>query len=205
MEGLADAFDMVTGDVTIPLGDSDTLVYPTLSETRLLKPVARITISARTEPFVASRFFRTDPGLCVYDSLANLFDLSTWQAASSTPARPYVASFLKTNADDKDIRLELPERHLSTLEDIAALMFNQRGGKSGFLLNNGRANTFYALGKNGEVCNVDVYWYSYNRKWDARRRRIVEYSKWDIRGWRLGEYDKWSAGNQVLCPGYVAL
>lgn len=142
------------------------------------------------EPFVASRFYQSRPGLCVYDSLAHLFDLSTWQAVDSTPARPYVASLLKANADDKDIRLELPERHLSTLEDIAALMFNQRGGKSGFLLNNGRANIFYALGKNGEVCDVDVYWYS-------------DSYEWDVRGWRLGQSGCWFAGGQVLCPGTV--
>lgn len=161
-------------------------------ETDLLRVVGITTVSARTKPFVASEFYQTGPGLYVYDLFANRFDLSTRKTVDSAPERPYVASLLKANAYDRDIRKELPEIHLSPLEDIAGLIVAQSGGQSGFLLTNGCANIFYALGKNGEVFAVDVYWYSDNRHWRV-----------DV--WKLDGHGEWDAGRQVLCPGNAAL
>ncbi len=188
MKGLTDSFDMVTGDVTMPLSNAQAL-----RETRLLKPVAQATVPARTTtPFNAAAFYQTGTGLYVYDTFADHLDLSARQTVDSAPERPYVASLLKANAYDKDIRKELPESHLSTLEDIAGLIEAQRSGKSGFLLNNGYVNIFYVEDKNGEVFAVGVGWYS------GRRR-------WFVDGWRLGEVGEWSADDQVLCPGNAAL
>ncbi len=166
--------------------------YPILTETRLLKPVATVTVPARTKPFVASEFFRTGDGLYVYDSFANRFDLKVRQAVDSAPERHYVASLLKANVYDKDIRKELPGTHLSTLEDIAGLIEAQPGGKSGFLLSNGYANIFYVEGKNGEVFVVGVYWYSGNRDWG-------------VHDWELGGRGYWNADRQVFCPGNAVL
>ena len=166
--------------------------YPVLAETRLLKPVAKATVPARTKPFNAAEFYQTGLYVYVYDTFADRLDLSARQTVDSAPERPYVASLLKANAYDKDIRKELPENHLSTLEDIAGLIEAQRSGKSGFLLNNGYANIFYVEGKNGEVFAVGVGWVSVSRQWL-------------VGGWRLGEDGEWDADSQVLCPGNAAL
>lgn len=149
-------------------------VLPVLVETRLLKPVAKATVPARTKPFNAAAFYQTGTGLYVYDTFADRLDVNARQAVDSAPEHPYVASLLKANAYDKDIRKELPETHLSTLEDIAGLIEAQPNGKSGFLLSNGYANIFYVEGKNGEVFAVNVYWSSGRRHWR-------------VSGWRLGE------------------
>ena len=166
--------------------------YPVLAETRLLKPVAKATVPARTKPFNAAEFYQTGLYVYVYDTFADRLDLSARQTVDSAPERPYVASLLKANAYDKDIRKELPENHLSTLEDIAGLIEAQRSGKSGFLLNNGYANIFYVEGKNGEVFAVGVGWVSVSRQWL-------------VGGWRLGEDGEWCADYPVLCPGNAAL
>ncbi len=188
MKGLTDSFDMVTGDVTMPLSNAQAL-----RETRLLKPVAQATVPARTTtPFNAAAFYQTGTGLYVYDTFADHLDLSARQTVDSAPERPYVASLLKANAYDKDIRKELPESHLSTLEDIAGLIEAQRSGKSGFLLNNGYVNIFYVEDKNGEVFAVNVRWFSVDRRWF-------------VHDWKLGGFGKWGAGSRVLCPGNAAL
>ena len=161
-------------------------------ETKLLKPVAQATVPARTKPFVASEFYQTGTGLYVYDTFADRLGLNTRQVVDSAPERPYVASLLQANAYDTDIRKELPETHLSTLEDIAGLIEAQPNGKSGFLLNNGYANIFYVEGKNGEVFAVGV-------RWDSGRRR------WRVRDWELGGFGDWDADRQVLCPGTASL
>lgn len=161
-------------------------------ETDLLRVVGITTVSARTKPFVASEFYQTGTGLYVYDTFADRLDLSARQTVDSAPERPYVASLLKANAYDRDIRKELPEIHLSPLEDIAGLIEAQPNGKSGFLLNNGYANIFYVEGKNGEVFAVLVFWRSGHRYWYV-----------DV--WGLDELGWWDADRQVLCPGNAAL
>ncbi|MFZ2299678.1 MAG: hypothetical protein WAW00_00915 [Candidatus Moraniibacteriota bacterium] len=166
--------------------------YPVLAETRLLKPVGKSTVPARTKPFNAVAFYQIGTGLYVYETFAERLDLSARQIVDSAPARPYVASLLKANAYDKDICKELPESHLSTLEDIASLIEAQPKGKSGFLLNNGYANIFYVEGKNGEVFAVRVSWDS-------------DYREWLVSGWRLDGTGFWGAGYRVLCPGNATL
>ncbi len=166
--------------------------YPVLKETKLLKPIAQVIVPARTKPFDAAAFYRTGPGLRVYDTFADHLDLSARKTVDSAPARPYVASLLKANAYDKDIRKELPKRHLSTLEAIAGLIEAQPNDKSGFLLSNGYANIFYVESKNDEVFAVGVYWRS-------------AYREWLVGGWRFGEWGFWCAGHQFLCPGNAAL
>lgn len=166
--------------------------YPMLTETRLLRPVAKATVPARTKPFNAVTFYQTSTGLYVYDTFADRLDLYARQMVDSAPERPYVASLLKANAYDKDIRKELPENYLSTLEDIAGLIEAQPDGKPGLLLNNGWANIFYVEGKNSEVFAVLV-------GWDSGGRR------WGVSDWRLGEGGEWNAGRQVLCPGNATL
>ena len=166
--------------------------YPVLAETTLLKPVAQATVPARTKPFNAAEFYQTGPGLYVYDTFADRLDLRARKTVGSAPERPYVASLLQENAYDTGIRKELPEIHLSTLEDIAGLIEAQPNGKSGLLLSNGYANIFYIEGCNGEVFAVRVHWNSDDRMWD-----VID--------WRLDEGGDWLADNQVLCPGNASL
>ncbi len=166
--------------------------YPVLAETTLLKPVAQATVPARTKPFNAAQFYQTGPGLYVYDTFTDRLDVNARQTVDSAPEHPYVASLLKANAYDTGIRKELPEIHLSTLEDIAGLIEAQPNGKSGLLLNNGYVNIFYVEGRNGEVFAVGVYRYSV-------------YRKWGVCDWKLVEYGAWVADDQVLCPGNASL
>jgi len=159
-------------------------------ETTLLKPVAKSTVPARTKPFNAAAFYQTRDGLYVYDTFANRFDLNARQKpVGSAPERSYVASLLKASAIDTDIRKELPETHLSTLEDIADLIVvAQQGDKPSFLPKNSWASMFYVEGKNEAVFVVRV-------GWDSGRHR------WYVYDWELDGYGKWRAGNQILCPG----
>lgn len=164
------------------------LRYPLLSERKLLKPVATAT-AAKDPPFV-NEFFQSRPGLYVWDSFRERFDLEA--LSQSVGGRPYVASLLKSNAYDRDIRRELPENNLSALEDIAGFIEAQPNGKEGFLLTNGYANIFYVEGRNGEVFAVGVLWVSDGRGWF-------------VYDWLLDEFGLWDAGRQVLCPGNAAL
>lgn len=160
-----------------------------ITETTLLKPVAQATVPARTKPFNAAAFYQTGTGLHIFDTFRERFNLGLAQLA---PSQPYVASLLKANAYDKDIRKELPETHLSTLEDIAALIVAQPGGKLGLLLHGGHANIFYVKGCNGEVLAVNVN--SYTDRY-----------RWCVISWRQGENGKWNVGDQILCPGVAII
>lgn len=166
--------------------------YPVLTETRLLKPVAQATVPARTKPFSAAEFYQTGPGLYIWDSFRDRLDVEVRTVLECTPARPYVASTLKADAYDKDIRKDLVDEHLSTLEDIAGLIVAQPKGKQGFLLNNGYANIFYVEGKEGVVFAVRVGWDSDNRLWH-------------LRDWELDELGDWYSDYHILCPGHAAL
>ncbi len=164
-----------------------------LAETRLLKPVSKSTVPARTKPWSAAEFYQTGHGLYVHDTFIDRLNLSISQIGDSTLERPYIASLLKVNAYDKDIREELPKTHLSTLEDIAYLIEAQSNGQSGFLLNRGYyTNIFYVEGKNSKVLAVGVSWDSSN-------------CDWNVYSWKLGEGGYWPTENQVLCPGIAAL
>ena len=167
--------------------------YPLLTETSLLKPVTKATVPARTKPFNAAEFYQIGPGLYVYDTFTDRLDVNARQTVDSAPERPYVALLLKVSAYDTDIRKELPEIHLSTLEDIAGLIEAQPNGKSGLLLSNGYANIFYIEGRNGEVFAVSVVWSS------------DDYREWNVVDWQLDEIGSWLADYQVLCPGNASL
>lgn len=161
-----------------------------LTETKLLRPVATATLAARTTPIDLDQFFRARSGLCVWDLFREHFDLGV---VTPTPERPYVASLLKADAYDQDIRKELPQNHLSTLEDVVGLIEAQPNGEKGLLhIDGSRPNICYVIGRNGQVFAVYFVWCSVNREWL-------------VRDWKLGERGEWNAGYQVLCPGNAAL
>lgn len=166
--------------------------YPTLVETSLLKPVATATVAARTEPFKASEFFQNRSGLSISDSFRKRFSVKTRRLVKSAPERPYVASVLKKEAYDLDIRKEFHvEEHLSTLEDIASLIQAQPDGKKGFLVTNGYENIFYVAGRNGEVFAVEVLWDS-------------DFLRWFVCASGLQDVGHWLSKYRLLCPGHAA-
>lgn len=160
-------------------------------ETTLLKPVATATTAARTEPIDLDQFFRIRPGLYLWDSFRERFDLGA--SSQSRVGRPYVASLLKSSAFDRNICQELPESHLSTPEDIAGFIEAQTSGEKGFLLTNGYANVFYVLGKNGQIVAVSVRWSSDNRAWYVHDYGLGEGCEWNEEGCRV-----LSRGNATL-------
>ena len=159
---------------------------------RLLRPVAQTVVSARTNPFNAAEFYRTRTGLYVCDTFATHLNLRARKIVDSAPERPYVALLLKENAYDDDIRKELPENHLSTLEDIAGFIETQSRGKPGLLHNNFWMNIFYVEGKNSEVFVAGV-------RWDPICCR------WLVDDWELNKNGRWPAGRQIICPGTIVL
>ncbi|QQS21174.1 MAG: hypothetical protein IPL87_01420 [Candidatus Moraniibacteriota bacterium] len=170
------------------------LCDPVLTENRLLKPVATAIVPARTKPFNAAAFYQTGTGLYVYKKFVDhLYVNDRRTTVGLAPERPYVALCLKERDCDKAIRANLPETHLSTLEDIAGLIEAQSGGKSGLLFNDGFVNIFYVEGRNGEVFAVCVFWDSED---DCR---------WFVSSRVLGEDGDWGDACQVLCPGTAVL
>ena len=164
-----------------------------VTETRLLKPVAKATVPARTKSFNVAEFYQDRTGLCVFHTLKDRFDLGAKKTVDSTPERPYVASLLKAYACDRDIRKELPETHLSTLEDIAALIEAQPRAQPGLLLNNGKPNIFYIEGKNNEVFAMSIFGRPCYRCWHISVRQIKE------------DVGRRRRDSQVLYPGNAEL
>lgn len=164
-----------------------------LTETRLLKPIAKMIIPARTKPFNAAEFYQNSARVVISDDLADCLDLSARTTTDSIPERSYVALLFKDDASDLAIRAELPEAHLSTLEDIAVFIEAQPNGESGFLINDGCVTLFFVEGKNGAVCRVPVFW-----------ERMLHW--WRIETWKfvLPE-DEGGAIYQVVCPGDAAI
>ncbi len=166
--------------------------YCSFTETALLRPVESTAIPARTKSFDPKRFYKNRKGLYVWSTFEECLDIRSREKVASAPERTYVSLELMQRAYDTAIRAGLPKHHLSTLEDIAALVEAQRGGKKGFLLNDGWANIFYVEGKNGEVFAVDVCWGAGTREWC-------------VLDWGLDVLGDWNAGRRVLCPSNAVL
>lgn len=90
------------------------------------------------------------------DDFDKCFDFKDRKLIQAVPERPYVALLLKENALDVNIRKELPENHLSTLEDIASLVEAEMDAdeEDGFFTS--ELGIFYVEGKNQEVFAVSV-------------------------------------------------
>ncbi|MEK9151447.1 MAG: hypothetical protein AAB547_02345 [Patescibacteria group bacterium] len=154
-----------------------------LRETSILKPEDPITFPARDKPIDPNEFFSRS-GIYLYGSFRERI-LPVLKPVASTPRRTYGIGRLKKNAYDREVRPDLPKRHLGNWEDIASLIEMYPNGKEGYYL-------FYLEGVGGEVFAVRVLWDSGNR-W------------WLVFVWRLDECGCWGADCQVLCPGNAAL
>lgn len=162
---------------------------PMIVEGSILTPVKSVKVQVRLKSSSVAEFYQTGPGLCVSDTLADLLDLSSLQRADSASESPYVALLLTGEASERDIRKELPKKHLSTPEDLANLLLAQWEGQAGFLLSNGEGNISYVAGKKGKEIVVYIY-------------RHRTFRQWFINGWLREERDGYShAGFQILCPG----
>lgn len=158
-------------------------VIQVIQETKILKPDGSITFPERNTPIDPNEFFNRS-GVYLWGSFRERI-LPVLKPVTSTPKRIYGVGRLKKNAFDREIRPDLPRRHLGNWEDIASLIEMYPNGKEGCYL-------LYLEGVGSEVFAVDVYWHSGNRGWY-------------VRGWKLGEDGCWGAGHQVLCPGNASL
>ena len=152
-------------------------------ETKILKPDSSITFPERKTLIDPNEFFNR---ASVY--LGSSFEeriLPALKPVVSTPRRTYGIGRLKKNAYDREIRLDLPKRHLGNWEDIASLVEMYPNGKEGYYL-------LYLEGIAFEVFAVRVCWFS-------------GYRQWRVGDWRLDEDGYWGAGHQVLYPSNAAL
>lgn len=178
--------------------------YLVLMETEFLKPVRVATIPARTKSFDAKEFYSNGKGrFQVSETFADNLLIREWQMPLVAHDRPYVALRLKKRALTKEVRIELPHKHLSTLEDIGFFLQAQKSYDSGFLLNafmpwdGARANIFLVEGKGDLIFAVEVaaasgyadYW-SGDGWWRITETVVREDDTWC-----------WNEGCSFVCPG----
>lgn len=136
-----------------------------------------VTVGPLEKRFVPNEFFKTRPGLYLYNDMQRV--LKNAQAVESDEAASLRSFDLTRNAYDREIKLELPERHEVELWQVADLIERQKNGEAGALLNNGYANIFYVAGY--AVC---VHWGADNREWR-------------VSAWKLDD-DYWNEGLRVF-------
>lgn len=147
------------------------------------------TLPAVDKPVDPKQFFKTRTGLYVWDGYYRDRILSVAKKVKSLPALMISHQTLIKAATDAEIRRELPEGHI--FQDTSAfcvylsvMIEQQKNSEDGILLNNGYANIFYVIGKNGEVFMVGVDWCS-------------DYRRWDVFAWPLG-VNRWDAGSRAF-------
>lgn len=132
-------------------------------------------------------FFKTRSGLWVSDDFKNLV-LKHAQSESACSGFSQDRLELKKPADGFQIRDDLQGGIFRDVNYFCRylmyLLEQQKGGKAGTLLNNGRANLF-VIEVNGLPVVVHVHWRSVLREWL-------------VRAYPPGL--PWDAGNQVLAP-----
>lgn len=154
-----------------------------IRETRILKPDGSITFPERNTPIDPNEFFNRS-SVYLWGSFRERI-LPVLKPVASTPKRTYGIGRLKKNAYDREIRPDLPKRHLGNWEDIASLIDMYPNGKEGYYL-------LYLEGVGGEVFAVRVAWFS-------------DYRQWDVNGCSLAVRGYWNADGQVLYPSNAAL
>ena len=136
----------------------------------------------RGETGTFAEFLRTRPGLWVSDDFRQRI---VARASGEGVVRKTHIFVLSHNMSDAEIEDKLSENHFWDEADLCAtiahMIMVQSGGKSGELLNNGRANLFYT-----SSCVVLVGW----------RAGLGE---WSVFTWLRG-VSMWDAGNQAFSP-----
>lgn len=178
--------------------------YPVLTETESLKPVRVAIIPARTKPFGAKEFYSNgNDRLQISTTFADNLLIREWQMPLVAHDRPYVALRLKKRALTKEVRMELPHDHLSTLEDMGFFLQAQRSRGRGFLLgefspwDGPRVNIFLVEGKGDLIFAVKVtavsgyadYW-SGDGWWEITETVLSDDDTW-----------RWNEGCSFVCPG----
>lgn len=119
--------------------------------------------------FDEAAYFKDRPGLYVDPDLERFVGFTTKPARGLESLTSYKP---ERNTSEADI-FGMPgsPRHAEVmagatgLSQIATLINLQPGGIAGKLLNNGRANLFAVIGKNGGLYVVRVLWYADRRGW----------------------------------------
>ena len=153
-----------------------------------LHPAGEILLPAFTDPFDPNEFFQTREGLWTWDRFRDRI-LSLAKPTDSLEEATFLAFDLTEDANDAEIRKDLPENHVFGDASVfcarlAQMIERQPEGKEGNLLTNGCANIFYVRVKDGEPSAVDVYWRSGGREWDVYCH--------SLRG------DRWIRGDRVF-------
>ena len=139
-----------------------------------------VPVEPLTEQLDLDAFFRSRPGLYVWDSFRTRAQTLLGNVGLSRGA-PVLKSYdVIQAAYDREIKQEFPKApHEVALWIIAQMIRAQEGGKDGPLLTNGYANIFYVSG-----FVVHVHW-----------RRA--YGEWDVSDGSLGGA-RWAAGDRVF-------
>jgi hypothetical protein len=143
------------------------------------------------EIFFVPENFITRPGLWVSDEFRGriAIPLNSVPRRSASGLKP--AKVLPRNMSDSEICTELlggmekAKANAVCPSQIWELIQAQPGGIPGKILNDGKANIFYVLGKDGALFTVFV-------RWDA------VYSEWRVRCYHFDENGNWNQGNQVF-------
>lgn len=142
----------------------------------LLEPVQE-SIPVASTGIDPKEFYQNRKGLYVWSGFKDRIVAK----AEAVKAEFRLRSFtLKEDANDAKIESALPEKHIFSESDAAAIVADliekQPNGEEGVLLNDGNWNLFYTPG-----CVVLVHWSSFRGGWSV--------SAWgrDEDGWRAGE------------------
>ncbi|HLD25580.1 MAG TPA: hypothetical protein VJC05_00885 [Candidatus Andersenbacteria bacterium] len=126
--------------------------------------------------FNPHKFFVTRDGLYVSGDFRRLI-LPAAAPTNGTPACEIASYDLVRNANDREIRSELPEVHVFEVSDLlpplAGMIERQKGGAAGPLLTNRYANLCYVL-VNGAVFAVIVCWIAIDRRWGVSARPLFD-------------------------------
>lgn len=188
MKGLADAFDMVTGDVTMPLGgdEANTASSTQPHQSQRLAYAGSITTDPQ-ENLDFQAFFKDRDGLYIWgDFVGNVLRYVTETVKNIGSIQ---ADFfdLRKDSSDHEVRGDLPVHHefglIEGLALIVWLLLKQWNGEEGSLLINGRANIFYIKIVGNKFLGVSVF----------RNDR-----KWHVDVWRLGEVELWYVDLRVF-------
>lgn len=136
---------------------------------------------ALTAPHNPRQFYRTRPGLYVYDEFGHILrDAKPIESLKACTGKSYD---LRKQSYDRRITAELPEGHewdpSELYARLALMLEKQWGGKKGELLNNGSAILFYVPG------------FTWSVRWYA------DDGRWSVYVWERDEVE-WSAGGRVF-------
>lgn len=117
------------------------------------------------------RYFKTRNGLYVSDDFNDKI-LRAIELQGSVPSATIVIYCLTKDADDTEIREEMPNNHVfedtySFCTYLAYMIDEQQNGRTAVFVTNGNWNIFYVRGVHNEIFSVNVRWRGVLRRWEV--------------------------------------